>query len=76
MIHYIEIVRDALVATSVGICGENIYRKVKNWYYHKEDININNIHIDFIPQTTEDEQMIITRKGKNPEVFKYFSDVE
>ena len=76
MIHYIEIVRDALVATSVGICGEKIYRKVKNWYDHKEDIKINDIHIDFIPQTTEDEQMIITRKGKNPEVFKYFSDVE
>jgi predicted flavoprotein YhiN len=54
-----EIARDALVATSVGICGEKIYQKVKNWYYHKEDIDIKDIHIEFTPQTTEDEIVII-----------------
>ena len=35
-----EIARDALVATSVSICGKKLYHKVKNWYYHKEDIEI------------------------------------
>lgn len=76
MIHYIEIIKDTLVATLVGICGKRVYYKVKNWYYHKEDININDVHIEFIPQTTEDEMVIITRKGKEPELFKYFSTVK
>ena len=71
-----EIARDALVATSVGICGKKIYQKVKNWYYHKEDIEIKDVHIEFIPQTTEDEMVIITRKGKEPELFKYFSQIK
>jgi H2-forming N5,N10-methylenetetrahydromethanopterin dehydrogenase-like enzyme len=71
-----EIARDALVATSVGICGKKLYHKVKNWYYHKEDIEIKDIHIEFIPQTTEDEMVIITRKGKEPELFKYFSQIK
>ena len=56
-----EIARDALVATSVGICGKKLYHKVKNWYYHKEDIDINDVHIEFIPQTTEDEMIILTK---------------
>ena len=71
-----EIARDALVATSVGICGKKLYHKVKNWYYHKEDIEINDVHIELIPQTTEDEMVIITRKGKEPELFKYFSQIK
>ena len=70
-----EIARDALVATSVGICGKKIYQKVKNLYYHKEDIDINDVHIEFIPQATGDEMIIITRKCKEPELCKYFSTI-
>ena len=76
MIHYFEIVRDGVVATIVGMCNKKIYCKVKNWYYKKEEININDIKLEFIPQTTEDEMIIITRKGKDPELFKFFSKVK
>ncbi len=56
-----EIVRDSLIATLVGFCGQKVYVKVKHWYYGDKDIDINNIHIDFIPQTTNNEVIIITR---------------
>ena len=76
MIHFIEIIKDTLVATLVGFCGKKVYHKVQNWYYNKKDLDINDIHIDFIPQATEDEMVIITRKGNQPEVFKYFSNIK
>ncbi len=71
-----EIVRDSLIASIVGFCGQKIYMKVKNWYYGDNDININDVIINFQPQTTEDEVVIITRKNEQPELFKYFSQVK
>ena len=71
-----EIVRDSLIASIVGFCGQKVYIKVKNWYYGDKDIDINDIKISFEPQTTEDEMVIITRKGEQPEVFKYFSQAK
>ena len=69
------IVRDAILTSVLALCAERVVIRIKKWWYSEEDITIDNIHIDFIPQTTEDEKMIITRKGKSPEIFKYFSDV-
>ncbi len=74
--YVLEIVRDSLIATLVGMCGQKIYVKVKNWYYGDTDIDINDIKISFEPQTTADEMVIITRKDEKPEVFKYFSKVK
>ena len=74
--HFLEIVRDSLMATLVGICGKKIYCKVKNWYNHDKDIDINSVHIDFIPTKTEDEVVIITKKGEQPELFKFYSKVK
>ncbi len=74
--YVLEIVRDSLIATLVGMCGQKIYVKVKNWYYGDKDIDINDVKISFAPQTTEDEMVIITRKGEEPEIFKYFSQVK
>ena len=71
----IQIVRDSLIASILGFCGQKVYIKFKNWYYSEKDIDINDIHLDFIPQTTMDEVVIITRKGEDPELFKYFSKV-
>jgi len=68
-------VRDSILTTVLALCAERVITRTKKWWYSKEDINIDSIHIDFIPQTTNDEQVIVTRKGKNPEIFKYFSDV-
>lgn len=73
--HYVEVIKDALVATLVAICGKQIYHKLKKYYYHRNDIDINDIHIAFIPQTTEDETILLTEKHHKPKVFKYFSDV-
>ncbi len=70
-----SIVRDSILTTILALCAERVITRIKKWWYSEEDIDINNIHIDFIPQTTDDEQVIVTRKGKNPEIFKYFSDV-
>ena len=44
--HYVEIVRDTLLATVIGICGKKIYHRVKHWYDPKS-IDIDNIHVDF-----------------------------
>ena len=74
--YVLEILRDSLIATLVGFCGQKVYIKVKNWYYGENDIDINDIKISFEPQTTEDEMVIITRKDEKPEVFKYFSKVK
>ena len=71
-----EIMRDSLIATLVGFCGQKVYTKVKTWYYGDTDIDINDIKISFEPQATEDEMVIITRKDEKPEVFKYFSKVK
>ena len=70
-----SIVRDSVLTTILAICAERVVNKIKRWWYREEDIDINNIHIDFIPQTENDEHVIVTRKGKHPEIFKYFSDV-
>ena len=70
--HYVEIVKDAMVATLVGICGKKVYHKLNSWYYSKEHIKINDINIPFVPQITEDETIIITRKNDKPELFKFF----
>ena len=74
--YVLEIIRDSLIATLVGFCGQKVYIKVKNWYYGDKDIDINDIKISFEPQTTNDEMVIITRKDEKPEVFKYFSKVK
>ena len=70
--YIVEIVRDSLIASILGFCGQKVYVKVKNWYNHDKDISLNDIHIDFIPKTSEDEVVIITRKGEAPELFKFF----
>ena len=69
------IIRDSILTTVLALCAERVVSRIKKWWYREEDIDINNVHIDFIPQTTEDEALIITRKGKTPEIFKFFSDV-
>ena len=81
-----DILKDAVVTTMVGICGKVVYNNVRSYYnkhllqidekvYEKQkEIDINNIHIEFVPQITNDEMVIITRKHKSPELFKYFSD--
>lgn len=65
-----------VVLLIIGICAKSVYCNFYRWYHKEEDININDLHIDFVPETTDEEKIIVTRKGKNPEVFKYFSDVK
>ncbi len=72
----VNLIRDSIITVVLALCAERVVNKFKNWWYKEEDIDINDVHIDFIPQTTNDETIIVTRKGKNPEVFKYFSDVK
>ena len=72
----INLIRDSVITVVLALCAERVVNKIKNWWYKEEDIDINDVHINFIPQTTHDETIIVTRKGKNPEVFKYFSDVK
>lgn len=74
--HYVEIIKDAMVATLVGFCGKKVYHKIQNWYYSKDDINIDDVKIQFIPQTSEEEMIIITHKNEKPELFKYYKTVE
>ena len=76
MMHYIEIVTKTLVATLVGICGKRIYHKITKWYYNEKTVKIDDVNIEFIPQTTEEETIIVNEKNKNPKVFKFYSSVE
>lgn len=71
-----NLIRDSIITTILALCAERVVNRIKKWWYKEEDIDINNVHIDFIPQSTNDEKIIVTRKGKNPEIFKYFSDVK
>ena len=73
---YAHIIRDAILTTVLAVCAERFVNKFKKWWYSEEDITINDLHIDFIPEKIEDETMLITQAGHNPKVFKYFSDVE
>ena len=70
--HYVEVVKDALVATLVAICGKQVYHKFKRWYYNTKCVEINDVHIEFIPQTTEEETILLTEKNHKPKVFKFF----
>ena len=45
---YVHIMRDAILTTVLAVCAERFVNKFKKWWYSVEDININDIHIDFI----------------------------
>ena len=70
--HYVEIVRDTLLATVLGICGKKIYHRVKHWYDPKS-IDIDNRHVDFLPQIADDEVIVVTEKGHVPKLYKFIS---
>ena len=70
------IIRDAILTSVLAVCAERIINKFKKWRYSEEDIDINDYHINFIPERTEDETILITQTGHHPKVFIYFSDVE
>ena len=72
----VNLIRDLIITTVLAVCAERIINRIKKWWYSEEDIAINDLHIDFIPEKTEDETILITQVGHNPKVFEYFSDVE
>ena len=72
---YGTIIRDALLTTVLAICAERVVNKIKKCWYREVDVDINDIKINFIPETTDEEKILIIRKGHKPEIFKYFSDV-
>ena len=76
MFDWPNLIRDSLITSVLAICAERIVNKIKNWYYSERDIKINDVHIDFIPQTTEEETMIITERNHNPKIFKFYSNVK
>ena len=47
--------RDSIITTVLVVCAEKNTR-ITNWWYKEEDIDINDVHIDFIPQSTNDEK--------------------
>ena len=50
----ITFIEEAIAAAIIGFIVERIIRKTLN-YINNRDQNINNYHIDFIPQTTDGE---------------------
>ena len=70
-----KIIRDTVLTTILAICAERVINKFKKWWYSSEDIDVNNIHIDIIPERVEDETVLITQVAHHPKVYKYFSDV-
>ena len=70
------IIRDAILTSVLAVCAERVINNFEKWCYSEEDIDINDYHINFIPERTEDETILITQTGHHPKVFKYFSDVE
>jgi len=39
-------------------------------------VRIDDINIEFIPQTTEEETILVNEKNHKPKVFKFYSHVE
>ena len=76
MYELIDSIKDAIIAFSVGMCGKNIYRRIKKWYYNEKDIKIDDINIEFIPQRTDEETILVNEKNRKPKVFKFYSNVE
>ena len=76
MYDFSESIKDAIVALAVGICGKSVYRRGKRWYYNEKALRIDDINIEFVPQTTEEETIIVNEKNKNPRMFKFYSNVE
>ena len=58
---------ESITAAAIGFIVERIIRKTLNYIYNN---NINNIHIDYHPQTTQDELVLVVDKEHN-KVFKF-----
>ena len=72
MMDIANLVRDSIITTILALCAERFINRVKKWWYSEEDIQFNNVRIDFMPEYQEDEKMIITRKGKIPKFSNIF----
>lgn len=70
-----NILRDVFIATVLAVFAERVVNRVKKWWYIEEDVNINDLHFEFIPEI-EEGTGLIKQTRRNPKVFKYFSDVE
>jgi hypothetical protein len=82
---YFIILGNGITDAVIGICIENIYKKIKSLFKSNKNENennimedniIKNINIDFIPQKTEDEIILLTQKNKNPKIFKKNKSVQ
>ena len=62
-------IAESITSAAIAFIVERIIRKSLNYIYNN---NINNIHIDYHPQTTQDELVLVVDKEHN-KVFK-FSD--
>ena len=71
-----NVLRDVVLTTVLTICVERVFTKFKHWWYHKQNVDIDHVHIDFVPERTEDETVIITTKNHNPKLFKYLTVVK
>jgi hypothetical protein len=71
------ILGNGIVDAVIGLCVENIYKKIKNKFYsnnHSSDESkkrhMESIHIKLKPQSTDEEIILLTRKNSEPQIFK------
>ena len=60
---------ETIAAAIVGFIVERIIRKTLNYMYHNEQVE--NIQIEFRPQTTQDEIVILADSEHHQKVYKF-----
>ena len=63
-------IEEAIAAAKIGFIVERVIRKTLN-YINNRNENINNYHIDFIPQSTDSEVTITCTKDHSPKLYKF-----
>ena len=65
----ITFLEETIAAAIIGFIVERIIRKTLNYMYHNEQDD--NIHIQFRPQTTQDEIVILADSEHHQKVYKF-----
>ena len=60
---------ETIAAAIIGFIVERIIRKTLNYMYHTEQVE--NIQIEFRPQTTQDEIVILADSEHHQKVYKF-----
>ena len=65
----ISFLEETIAAAIIGFIVERIIRKTLKYIYKEE--NTDNIHLEYHPQNTVDELVIVAEKDNNTKLYKF-----